>query len=134
MSGRERWEGGAVWPAWHQLGGALPAGKAMGRSAELTLDDQGGRLRAGPTFPRGLVVDIRFGWGEVERVERVKVLGLPFLGEGARFTLVDTTARGKSRTLLFYTLARSRTLEILDFAESKGARVERKARIRFTQP
>ncbi len=49
----------------------------------LRLDDAGGTLsRPGRSQP-----EIMFAWSEVEKVERVRVLGLPFFGEGVRITL-----------------------------------------------
>ena len=100
----------------------------------MRLDDEGVRLQAGPTFPRGLVVDIRVAWSEVEKVERVKMLGLPFSGEAARFTVLRDQGANGTQALLFFTFRRRRTLEVLDRAESSGIAVERKARVRFNQP
>jgi hypothetical protein len=79
------------------------------------------------------MVDLQFEWQEVEGVRRVKLLGMPFSGEGARFT-IDSRATGERQIILFITFRKRRTHEILDFAEAKGASVVRRASIRFTQP
>ena len=44
-------------------------------------------MRAGPTFPETLRVDLRFGWEEVEKIERMRYVDIPFLTEAVRFTL-----------------------------------------------
>lgn len=124
------WTGGVVW----REGVHSPAGKAPFPTAELTLSDEGGHLSAGPTFPRGLVVDHRFSWGEVEKAQRVLLLGMPFLGEAARFTLKEAPSSDGPRIFLFFTARKRRTLEMLDLGERGGARAERRARIRFIQP
>ena len=38
-----------------------------------------------------------FAWSEVEKVERVRVLGLPFFGEGVRITPKEVMFRGVPR-------------------------------------
>jgi hypothetical protein len=45
-----------------------------------------------------------------------------------RVTFKEQVARGVPRRLLFFTLARGRTMDILWFAESRGVRVERRAK------
>lgn len=57
-----------------------------------------------------------------------------YLGNSWDSTLAKVSATDRSRIFLFNTFSKRRTLEILDFAGSRGVRVERKARIRFVQP
>ena len=64
---------------WREEGDPFPIRKAAGAAA-LLLDEEGGLLKAGPTFPKTLRVDVRFGWDEVEKIERMRYLGIPFLG------------------------------------------------------
>jgi hypothetical protein len=84
--------------------------------------------------PDFVYFDIRVAWSEVEKVERVKMLGMPFSGEAARVTVSGSPAMDGTRAFLFFTFWRRRTLKVLDIAESSGAPVEQKARIKFTQP
>ena len=70
------WTGSAV---WCEEGNLFSIRKAAGAAA-LLLDQEGGLLKAGPTFPRTLRVDLRFGWDEVEKTERVRYLGIPLPG------------------------------------------------------
>src|SRR3712207_8860409 len=81
------WTGSAV---WREEGDPFPIRKAAGAAA-LLLDEEGGLLKAGPTFPKTLRVDVRFGWDEVEKIERMRYLGIPFLGEAVRFTLRESS-------------------------------------------
>lgn len=122
------WEGSAVWREESDF-------FLVRRSypAELRLDEKGGQLRSQPGFPIRSGADLRFEWSEVEKVEKVRLFGVPFF-ENVRFTLTETPRRTKSRTFLFGTMAKAGTLEMLDLAEAKGARVERKARFRVTYP
>jgi hypothetical protein len=62
------------------------------------------------------------------------MLGMPLSGEAARVTVSGSPAMDGTQAFLFFTFWRRRTLEVLDIAESSGAPVERKARIKFTQP
>ena len=80
------WTGTAV---WREEGEPFPIRKPAG-PALLLLNDEGGLLRAGPTFPETLRVDIRFGWEEVEKIERMRYLGIPLLGEAVRFTALES--------------------------------------------
>jgi hypothetical protein len=75
-----------------------------------------------------------FAWPEVEKMERVRVFGLPFLGEGVRITLKEEMFWGIPRRLLFFTRTRARTREILGFAEPRGVKVKRRARNMFVIP
>jgi hypothetical protein len=54
-----------------------------------------------------------FAWSEIERMERVRVLVIPFFGEGVRFTFGEQLSRGIPRRLLFFSISRGRTLDIL---------------------
>jgi len=122
------WTGGAYWNyrrrnpwfgdrAWLTRFAGYP-------NVRLRLDDEGGTLHeAGREQP-----EIMFAWPEVEKVERVRVLGLPFLGEAVRITLKEEMFWGIPRRLLFFSRTRARTREILGFAESKGVQVKRRAR------
>jgi hypothetical protein len=99
-------------------------------NVQLRLDDEGGTLyEASRDQP-----EIMFAWPEVEKMERVRVLGLPFLGEAVRITLKEEMFWGISRRLLFFSRTKARTRDILGFAESKGVRVKRRARNMFVVP
>ena len=101
----------------------------------LLLNDEGGQLRAGPTFPETLRVDLQFGWEEVEKIERMRYLGIPFLGEAVRFTLKPGPRGTGSRMLSFGGIMSKRTTdEIVAFGETEGARVEREAKFKFVRP
>ena len=76
---------------WREEGDPVPIRKAAGAAA-LLLGREGGMLKAGPTYPKTLGVDLRFGWDEVEKIERMRYLGIPFLGEAVRFTLKESPA------------------------------------------
>jgi hypothetical protein len=67
-------------------------------------------------------------------MERVRVLAVPFLGEGVRFTLKEAIVWGVRRRFVFFSGSKGRTLEMLELAESKGVRVERRANNKFTVP
>jgi hypothetical protein len=125
------WTGTAV---WCEEGEPFPIRKAAG-PALLVLNDEGGLLRAGPTFPETLRVDLRFGWEEVEKIERMRYLGIPFLNEAVRFTLKPTATGPGSRTFSFGGIMTKRTTqEIVDFGESEGVRVEREAKFKIVRP
>jgi hypothetical protein len=47
----------------------------------------------------GAKIDVRFGWAEVERVERLRSWGLLRLGAALRFTLAKNTAAANQRGL-----------------------------------
>lgn len=127
MTGRS-WAGGAL---WRDEGNVVLGRRAP---AELHLNDEGGLLRS-DTGLLGARADIRFLWSEVEKAERVRYMGIPFLGEAVRFTLKRTPKRNSSRVFGFGGMMRKKTtLEILDLAESKGVRVAREGQIGFTQP
>ena len=108
-------------------------------TAELRLDDEGGWLLSDVGL-FGSKVDIRFGWAEVQKVEKLRALGVPVLGEALRFTLKkNTQAADRSEVFgavfAFGGLMRKRTsAQILDLAESKGVKVERKARFALVMP
>ena len=125
------WTGSAV---WREEGDPFPIRKAAGAAA-LLLDEEGGLLKAGPTFPTTLRVDVRFGWDEVEKIERMRYLGIPFLGEAVRFTLRGSSVGTGSRIFSFGgIMTKSTTEEIVDFGESKGAEVEREAKFKIVRP
>jgi hypothetical protein len=67
-------------------------------------------------------------------MERVRVLALPFLGEGVRFTLKEVMVWGIRRRFVFFSGSKGRTMDILDLSESKGVRVQRRAKNKFTVP
>ena len=92
-------------------------------------------MRAGPTFPETLRVDLRFGWEEVEKIERMRYVGIPFLTEAVRFTLKAAPTGTGSRTFSFGGIMTKRiTEEIVDFGESEGVRVEREAKFKIVWP
>ena len=119
---------------WREEGDPFPIRKAAG-PALLHLKDEGSLLRAGPTFPKTLRVDLRFGWEEVQKIERMRYLGIPFLGEAVRFTLKPGPTGTGSRTFSFGGIMTKRTTEeIVDFGESEGVRVEREAKFKIVRP
>jgi len=125
------WTGSAV---WREEGPPFPVRKAAGAAA-LLLDEEGGLLKAGPAFPEALRVDLRFGWEEVEKIERIRYLGLPFLGEAVRFTLKESHKGTGSRMFSFGGMMTKRTTsEIVDFGESVGVKVERGAKFKIVRP
>ena len=131
MINSKSWTGTAV---WREEGGPFPIRKAAGAAA-LLLDEEGGLLKAGPTFPKTLRVDVRFGWDEVEKIERMRYLGIPLLGEAVRFTLKPAPTGTGSRTFSFGGIMTKRnTKEIVDFGESEGVRVEREAKFKIVRP
>ena len=130
MNGKS-WTGTAV---WREEGDPFPIRKPAG-PAVLLLNDEGGLLRAGPTFPETLRVDVWFGWEEVEKIERMRYLGIPFLGEAVRFTLKPAPMGIGLRTFSFGGIMTKRTTEeIVDFGESEGVRVEREAKFKIVRP
>ena len=130
MNGK-RWTGTAV---WREEGGPFPIRKAAAPAA-LLLDEEGGLLKAGPTFPKTLRGDVRVGWYEVEKIERMRYLGIPFLGEAVRFTLRESSVGAGSRIFSFGGIMTKRTTEeIVDFGESEGVRVEREAKFKIVRP
>ena len=125
------WTGTAV---WREEGDPFPIRKAAG-PALLLLNDEGALLRAGPTFPKTLRVDLRFGWEEVQKIERMRYLGIPFLNEAVRFTLKPAPTGSGSRMFSFGGIMRKRTTEeIVDFGEVEGVRVEREAKFKLVRP
>jgi hypothetical protein len=96
-------------------------------TAELYLDHQGGRLSS-DTLPFGVRADIRFDWREVEKVERVRIWGLPFVGEGVRFLSKRTPTRNSSRRFVFHTRTKERALDVIGCAENNGVEVDRDAK------
>jgi hypothetical protein len=126
------WTGTAV---WREEGDPFPIRKPAGPAAVLVLNDEGGLLQAGPSFPETLRVDLQFGWEEVEKIERMRYLGIPFLGEAVRFTLKPGPAGTGSRTFSFGGILSKRTTdEIVAFGESEGVRVEREAKFKIVRP
>ncbi len=80
-------------------------------------------------------VDVRFGWEEVEKIERMRYLGIPFLGEAVRFTLKEGPTGTGSRIFSFGGVMTKRTAEeIVAFGESKGVEVEREAKFKIVRP
>src|SRR5215218_232615 len=65
-------------------------------TAELRLDDQGGRVLSDVGL-FGSRLDIRFGWAEVKKVERLRFCGIPILGEALRVTLTKNTPTANQR-------------------------------------
>jgi len=133
VSGRS-WGGAACWNyrRRHPLFGdsAWLTGHRSYPYLRLHLDDRGGvLLHPGRSQP-----EIVFAWPEVEKMERVRVFGLPSLSEGVRITLREEMFWGIPRRLLFFSRTRARTREILGFAESRGVRVKRRARNMFVVP
>jgi hypothetical protein len=125
------WTGSAV---WREEGDPFPIRKAAG-AAVLLLDQEGGLLTVGPTFTKTLRIDLRFGWDEVEKIERMRYLGIPFWGEEVRFTLQESPTETGSKTFSFSTMVTKRTTnEIVDFGESEGVKVEREARLKIVRP
>ena len=125
------WTGTAV---WREESEPFPIRKPAG-PAVLLLNDKGGLLRAGPTFPETLRVDLRFDWEEVQKIEMMRYLGIPFLDEAVRFTLKPGPTGTGSRTFSFGGFMTKRTIEeIVDFGESEGVRVEREAKFKFVRP
>ena len=125
------WKGTAV---WREESEPFPIRKPAG-PAMLVLNDEGGLLRAGPTFPETLRVDCRFGWEEVQKIERMRYVGIPFLSEAVRFTLKPTPTGTGSRTFSFGGIMRKRTTdEIVDFGQREGVRVEREAKFKIFRP
>ena len=130
MNGKS-WIGSAV---WREEGNPFPIRKAAGAAA-LLLDQEGGLLKAGPSFPKTLRVDLRFGWDEVEKIERMRYLGIPFVGEAVRFTLKPSPTGTGSRMFSFGGMMTKRTTEeIVDFGESEGVKVEREAKFKIVRP
>ena len=130
MNGKS-WTGSAV---WREEGDPFPIRKAAGAAA-LLLNQEGGLLKAGPTFPKTLRVDLRFGWDEVEKIERMCYLGIPFVGEAVRFTLKEGLTGTGSRMFSFGGMMTKRTTnEIVDFGESEGVKVERQAKVKIFRP
>ena len=125
------WIGSAV---WREEGDPFPIRKAAGAAA-LLLDEAGGLLKAGPTFPKTLRGDVRFGWEEVEKIERMRYLGIPFLGEAVRFTLKEGPTGTGSRIFSFGGVMTKRTAEeIVAFGEMKVVEVEREAKFKVVRP
>ena len=130
MKGKS-WTGTAV---WREEGEPFPIRKAAAPAA-LLLDEEGGLLKAGPTFPKTLRVEVRFGWEEVEKIERMRYLGIPFLEEAVRFTLREGAMGTGSRIFSFGDVMAKRTAEeIVTFGESKGVEVERDAKFKIVRP
>jgi hypothetical protein len=134
-TGTRTWTGGAYWnfeARHHRLyGDRLWLTKyATYPYVRLRLHEKGGAL----LHRRRSEPEIAFAWPEVEGMERVRVLALPFLGEGVRVTLKEDMVWGIPRRFLFFSGRKKRTMDILDIAESKGVRVERSAKNRFVVP
>jgi hypothetical protein len=91
---------------------------------QLRLDDENGTL----LDARRSQPEIVFAWSEVERMERVRVFGLPLLGEGVRITLKEVMYGGIPRRLRFFSGTRARTNDIPDFTESRGVKVKRRVK------
>jgi hypothetical protein len=127
----KNWTGTAV---WREESEPFPIRKPA-RPALLHLNEEGGLLRAGPTFPETLRVDLRFRWEEVQKIERMCYLGIPFLGEAVRFTLKPAPTGTGSRMFSFGGIMSKRTTEeIVDFGEREGVRVEREAKFKIVRP
>ena len=128
------WTGGAYWnrrgqhPFYSSSGWV--AKYATYPYVRLRLDNEGGTL----LYTKSSEPEVSFAWSQVEGMERVRVLAHPFLGEGVRVTLKEVMSLGIPRRVLFFSGRRKRTIDILDIAEAKGVRVERRARNRFMVP
>ena len=133
MSNRT-WTGGAYWKVGrrHPLFGdrVWRTGYASYPYVRLRLDDEGGTL----LDARRSQPEILFTWSEVDRMERVRVFGLPLPGEGVRITLKEVMFWGIPRRLLFFSGTRARTKDVLDFAESRGVEVKRRSKSMFLVP
>ena len=90
----------------------------------LRLDGGGGRL----FWAKRVEPEVEFFWPEVRKIERVRMLGIPFLGEGVRVTFEEMVVRGIPRRFLFFSWSKGMTLDILGYAESKGVKVERRVK------
>lgn len=123
----EKWTGGAV---WHDGTSTFGIRRATWPFVELHLDTTGGSLHS-TSRPQS---SIRFRWPEIERAERVKVLGIPFWGEGIHFIMAKAPKKVGSGGFIFYTATRGRTINILGLLESKGVRVAKKARFSWGYP
>src|SRR5918996_4376747 len=106
MMNAKSWRGTVV---WREEGDPFPMIRKAAGAAALLLDEEGGLLKAGPTFPKTLRVDVRFGWDEVEKIERMRYLGIPFLEEAVRFTLSEGPTGTGSRTFSFGGIRAKRT-------------------------
>ncbi len=130
--GDRAWTGGAYWNfrRRHPLFGdrAWLTGYATYPYVRLRLDDAAGTLLR----PRRSQPEIVFAWTEVEKMERVRMFGLPFPGEGVSITLKEAMFWGIPRRLLFF--SGTRTRDKLGFAESRGVKVRRRARNMFVVP
>ncbi len=104
--------------------------RRLPHNVQLRLDDEGGTLHEARTDQP----EIMFAWSDVEKMARVRVFGLPFLGEAVRITLKAEMFWGIPRRLLFFSRTKERTRDILGFAESRGAQVKRRARNMFVVP
>jgi hypothetical protein len=120
---------------WREESEPFPIRKPAG-PALLYLNDEGGLLRAGPTFPETLRVDCRFGWEEVQKIERMRyLLGIPVIIEAVRFTLKPGPRGTGSRTFSFGgIMAKRTTQEIVDFGKSEGVRAEGEAEFKIIRP
>jgi hypothetical protein len=96
----------------------------IGASVRLRLDARGGQL----FWSKRTEPEVEFSWSEVREMERVRIFALPFLGEGVRVTFKEIVAKGIPRRFLFFSWSKGRTLDILGYAESKGVKVERRAK------
>jgi hypothetical protein len=129
------WTGGAY---WHRPGGGhhpFSIRRWMTKYApfpyvRLRLDAEGGQL----LYAKRDEPEVQFGWPDVREMERVRIFALPFLGEGVRVTFKEGIARGTPKRFLFFSWSKARTEDILGFAESRGVRIERRAKIDLAVP
>jgi hypothetical protein len=133
MSDARTWTGGAYWhrsgkTPWPKSAAVWATRYATWPFVKLRLDEGGGAL----LYARSQGPEVTFVWREIEHAERVRVLGIPLFGEGVRFTLKKQVAKGVPRR--FFSWSKGRTEDILEVAESKGVRVERRAKNMFTVP
>jgi len=140
MSGTDarEWTGGAY---WHRWGGPVFFSDARVWSTRyatwpyvrLRLCNDGGQL----LYARSGDPEIEFRWPEVREAKRVRLLAIPFLGEAVRFTFEEWVQRGlpkQRKRFLFFSGTKRRTGEILGIANSKGVKVDRKAKNDITVP
>jgi hypothetical protein len=128
------WTGGAYWHRWGKTSWSKTeqwfTRYATWPFVTLCLDDEGGAL----FYARSSGPETSFVWNEIERMERVRVLGIPFFGEGVRSTFRVQAARGIPRRWLFFSFSKGRTLDILGRAQSKGVSIERRAKNTLVVP
>lgn len=126
------WTGGAHWHRMYRM----PRSKnevwgirhAGWPNVELRMDDEGGALLQAKRAIRGGIRVVR-GGGDGEG----KGIRPPLLWRGHARHLRERIA-GVPRRFIFYSWSRGRTMEILRLGESKGVRVDRRAKNKLIVP